>query len=123
MRGVQLDVLQLLAMHSAGEFNGLIGIHQVYACEVKSLRSKGYLERGRSLPGTVRQSDLEFFEHHLLARRIPGQCPASPPTALRGLDHLCGKLYLSLRPLIGDVQGDLLDWQGPHLGTAYLQLR
>src|SRR5262249_24219432 len=123
LRRVQLDVLQLLAMQSAGELNGLIGIHQVYACEVKALRSKGHLERGHSLPGTVRQSDLEFFEHHLLARRIPGQCPTGPPTALSGLNYLGSKLYLSLGPIIGDVQRDLLDWQGSHLGAAYLQLR
>jgi len=51
---VQLDILQLLAMHSAGEFNGLLVVHQVYLCEVKPLRSKGHLERGRRVPGTVR---------------------------------------------------------------------
>ena len=99
LRRVQLDVLQLLAMHSAGEFYGLIVVHQVYLCEVKTLRPKNHLERGRSVPGTVRQPDLEFLEHHLLARRILGQCPAGPPAALGGLDHLGGKLYLSLGPL------------------------
>ena len=123
LRRAQLDVLQLLAMHSTREGNGLIVMHQVYACEVKPLWPKGCLERGCSLPGTIRQPDLEFFEDYLLARRIPGQCPAGPPAALGGLDHLSGKLYLSRGPLIGDVQGDLLDWQGPHLGAAYLQLR
>ena len=109
-------------MHSAGEFNGLIVVHQVYLCEVKTLRPKSHLERGRSVPGTVRQLDLEFLEHHLLAHRSSGQCPAGPPAALGGLDHLGSKLYLSLDPCRGDVQGDLLDWQGPHLGVAYLQL-
>jgi hypothetical protein len=110
-------------MHSTGEFNGLIIMHQVYACEVKSLWSKDYLERDRSLPGTVRQPNFALLEHHLLARRSPGQSPANPPATASGLDYLSGKLYLSLGPLIGDGHGDLLDWQGPHLGVAYLQLR
>src|SRR5215475_10492301 len=110
-------------MHSAGEFYGLIVVHQAYLHEVKTLRPENHLERGRSVPGTVRQPDLEFLEHHLLARRIPGQCPAGPPAALGGLDHLGGKQYLSLDPLISDVQSDLLDWQGPRPGVTYLQLR
>jgi hypothetical protein len=110
-------------MHSAGEFNGLIVVHQVYLCEVKMLRPKGHLEWSHSVPGTVGQPDLEFLDYHLLAHRSPGQGPAGPPAALGGLDHLSGKLYLSLGPLIGDVQDNLLDWQGPHPGVAYLQLR
>ena len=123
LRRVQLDILQLLAMHSPGEFKGLIIMHQVYACEVKPLWPKDYLEWGRSVPGTVRQPDFAFLEHHLLARRSPGQSPAHPPTTASGLDHLSGKLYLALGPLIGDVHSDLLDWQSPRLGMAYPQLR
>jgi hypothetical protein len=122
-RCVQLDVLQLLAMHSAREFYGLIVVHQAYLYEVKTLRPKNHLEWGRSVPGPARQPDLEFLEHHLLARRIPGQCPAGPPAALGGLDHLGGKQYLSFGPFISNVQGDLLDWQSPHPGVTYLQLR
>ena len=109
-------------MHSAREFYGLIVVHQVYLGEVKTLRPKNHLERGRRVPGTVRQLDLEFLEYHLLACRIPSQCPASPPATLGGLDHLGDKLYLSLGPFIDDVQGDLLNWQGPHPGVTYLQL-
>src|SRR4030095_14020280 len=112
-RCVQLDVLQLLAMHSAREFYGLIVAHQAYLYEVKTLRPKNHLEWGRSVPGPARQPDLEFLEHHLLARRIPGQCPAGPPAALGGLDHLGGKQYLSFGPFISNIQGDLLDWQSP----------
>jgi hypothetical protein len=122
-RRVELDILQLLARHSAGECNGLIVMHQVYPCEVKPLWPKGHLDRGRSVPGTVRQPDLEFFEHYLLARRSSSQCPTGPPATGGGLDHLSGKLYLSLDPCIGDIQGDLLDRQDPHLGVTYLQLR
>src|SRR5215475_13717854 len=42
LRRVQLDILQLLAMHSTGEFNGLIVMHQMYASEVKPLWPKDY---------------------------------------------------------------------------------
>jgi hypothetical protein len=98
-------------------------MYQVHLCEVKPLRPKGHLDRGRSVPGTVRQPDLEFFEHHLLARRSSGQCPTGPPAARGGLDHLSSKLYLPLDPCRSEVQSDLLDWQGPHLSLAYLQLR
>jgi hypothetical protein len=98
-------------------------MHQMYPCEVKPLRPKGHLERGRRMPGTVRQLDLEFFEYYLLARRRSGQCPTGPPAACGGLDHLSGKLYLTLDSCRSDVQGDLLDWQSSHLGVAYLQLR
>ena len=96
-------------------------MHQVYPCQVKPLWPKGHLNRGRSVPGTVRQPDLEFLEH-LLAHRSSGQCPTGPSAARGGLDHLHSKLYLPLDPCRGDVQGNLLDWQGPHLGVAYLQL-
>src|SRR5919108_430101 len=41
-------------MYSAGEFNRLIVVHQVYLSEVKTLRPKGHLERGRSVPGPLR---------------------------------------------------------------------
>src|SRR4029434_988783 len=57
LRRVQLDILQLLAMHSTGEFNGLIVMHQVYASCVRPVWPKDYLERGCSVPGTVRQAD------------------------------------------------------------------
>src|SRR5262245_54044678 len=97
-------------MHSPGEFYRLIIVHQMYLCEVKTLRPKEHLEWGRSMPGPARQPDLEFLEYHLLACCIPGQCPAGPPAALGGLDHLGNKLYLSRGPLRGDIQSDLLDW-------------
>ena len=44
------------------------------------------------MPGTVRQLDLEFLEHHLLAHRI-GSVSRGPAAALGGLDHLGSNLF------------------------------
>src|SRR5919198_793916 len=49
--------------------------------------------------------------------------PRARPPLVAGWATSVAKLDPTSGPLIGDVQGDLHNWQGPHLGVADLQLR
>ena len=93
-------------------------MHQVYLSEVKTLRPKRHLERGLLRARYGQAAGFRIPRAPPAGRPHPGEGPASPPAALSGLDHLGGKLYLSLSSCRSYVQGDLLDGQGPHPGVV-----